>query len=420
MRRRATIVAVAAVLTSWTLPNEAGAVTRELKQIKGVKTIVFAWSDSQGRRRSVALKREGVGNSGHGGYAVRMTYSYIDSTGAKRTVTADAPSGDGFGYFVSHERYRKFADGDSNTIASKIFGKDDSPLGRGFAVTGKIGTDGKKFKSYRFKMVYPRYGTIAPGGVNTNTGEDQPPIGLSQSLFELYDLPVTITWSFQDGRDHPRIQTVVDLSRIPGPDRVSFDLRGPYGKLDFNAGPGPMTRVVWGDAYHFTTTSPTLTRNSTWTWNAANDESRYTALIAGQHEMGLFEPLPISETRINDGFAFGRGKTDVTHDAAAAGCAGQALPCNYEWPYQSAQYELPYDNPNGVTTSEKIAWGSTPFYGMSLGSTYDGTQSVPFNGFPANGKLTYSVCLVMGQTVGGSLTRFDASSGGDHNCAKND
>ncbi|RXF74656.1 hypothetical protein [Hansschlegelia zhihuaiae] len=397
------------------------AVERTNATIKGQKAVVFKWRDSAGRFRSVALKREGAGNSGHGGYAIRMTYNYLDSTGAKRTVTADAPKDDGFGYFVSHERYRKFTDGESNTIAGKIFGKDDSPLGRGFAVTGRVGADGKKFKSYRFKTVYPRYGAKAPGGIDDNTGDDQPPLGLSQSLFQLYELPVTITWSFQDGRDHPRIQTVVDLSRIPGPDLVSFDLRGPYGKLDFNAGSGAITRVVWGDAaYHFTTTSPTLTRNSTWTWNAANDESRYTALIAGQFEMGLFEPQPVAGTKINDGFAFGRGQTDATHDAAGAGCGGQALPCDWEWPYQSAQYELPYDNPNGVTTSEKIAWGSTAYYGMSLGSTYDGTRSVPFNGFPTNRKLSYSVCVVLGQTVAGSLTRFDASGGGDYNCARVD
>ena len=44
---------------------------------------------------------------------------------------------------------------------------------------------------------------------------------------KLYQLPVTITWIFQDRKDYPRINIRVGLNNIPGPDRVNFDLRAP-------------------------------------------------------------------------------------------------------------------------------------------------------------------------------------------------
>ena len=390
----------------------ASAVKMETKTVEGFKADVFTWKDSGGRERSVALKKEGSGNAGHGGYAIRMTYQYDDATGAKRKLVADAEKGDGFGYFVSHERFRKFADGSSDTIAKKIFGKDDSPLGRQFKVETKLIDTGKNLKSIRYSLVYPRYGTIAPGGINSNTGEDQPPLGTTKNLFKLYDLPVSITWFFEDGTDYPRIRTTVGLGKLPGPDRASFDLRGPYGKIDFDGGVYPIKQVVWGDRFHFQTNSAVLTRNSPWTWNAANGGARYTALIGGgEKEIGLFEPQFYRYSVIKDGFAFGRGKTSVTHDTAGAGCGGQELPCDYEWPYQSSQYELPYGDPNAATTSEKLAWGSSPFYGMSIPAVYDGTASTSFDGFPKSKKISYDICLVMGQTVGGSLTLFTSDRG---------
>ncbi len=57
--------------------------------------------------------------------------TYQQSGGQTITVNADTGFDGGFGYFVSHERFRNFTDGTSDTIASKIFGADDSPLGSG-------------------------------------------------------------------------------------------------------------------------------------------------------------------------------------------------------------------------------------------------------------------------------------------------
>lgn len=396
---------------------DASAVTRTDATVNGVKVDMFTWTDAAGLQRSASLKKQGAGNTGNGGYAVRMVYRVRQAGGKIGIVIADATKGEGFGYFVSHERYRKFVDGAEAPIAGKIFKKDDSPLGRGFPVTTTTGANTATRKSISYKLVYPRYGTKAAGGIDQNTGQDKPRLGTSKSLFALYELPVTIEWIFQDGRDYPRIVTTVYLNRLPGPDRTSFDLRGPYGKLDFDDGNAPIAKVTWGDRYQFASNGAILTRRSTWRWNQPNEGARFIGITAGGREMGLVEPRTYAASRITDGFAFGRGKTSATHSTADAGCPDQELPCDYEWPYQATNYELPYEDPNGSTTSEKIAWGSTPFYGTSLTSSWDGTAAAPLKGFPSSKKLVYDVCVVLGETVAGGLTRFVAEGGGTYSCA---
>ncbi len=393
------------------------AVKKQSKTVNGVKVDLYTWKDSAGFKRSVALKKQGEGNPGNGGYAVQMTYD--DVGGVQK---ANAPKGDGFGYFVSHERYRAFTDGESNTIAGKIFKTDDSPLGRNVPVTTTYGANAKTFKSVSFATVYGRYGTKKPGGIDTDTGEDSPKIGTKKKLFERYDIPVKLTWYFEDGKTYPRLRVEVDLSKTPGPDHVSFDLRAPYGKLDFDGGDNAIQYVTWGDRFKFQNLDAPITRNSRWSWNVSNTAAaRYNALVSNGKEMGMVEPRPFATSALNDGFAFGRGKTYQTHDAAAAGCPGQELPCDYEWAYQSSQYELSPVNFNEPTTSEKIAWGSAPFYGMkAVPATYDGVTSVPFNGFPKKKKIVYDVCVVFGPHVVGGLARSLAEGGGDYDCARGD
>ncbi|WP_232628317.1 hypothetical protein [Methylobacterium sp. Leaf118] len=398
----------------------AKAVVLDEPTINGLAVYRYSWTDSKGLKRTVSFKKEGAGNTGHGGFIVRSTFQYVAS-GVTTTVTANSSSAnEGFGYFVSHERYRKFSDGASATIAGKIFKKDDSPLGRGFTASTYVFPTPANRGAIRFRVNYPRYGTVNAAGYNANTGEDSPPLGTNPAIYKLYTLPVTVYWYFADGADYPRVVTKVDMAEVPGPDRVSFDLRGPYGKLDFDAGSNPIKFAFWGDRYRFASITTPLTRNATWTWNQTNTGARYTALVAGAHEMGLVEPAPLAASKINDGYSVARGKTSQTYNGGG-GCtdAGipQLLPCDWEWPYQSAQYELPQDDSNAPTTSEKIAWGSTSLYGMSLTATYDGTRSVPFTGFPASKLLTYHVCLVFGRTQSGGLARAVADAGGTYNCS---
>ena len=173
---------------------------------------------------------------------------------------------------------------------------------------------------------------------------------------------------------------------------------------------------MWGDRFHFINLTHPLTRNSTWSWAARNLGARYTALIAGGFEMGLFEPKLFSKSTRADGYANGRGlfSTDYTCEEQ-----NEVIPCDWEWPYQSAQYSLSYDDNQEPTTFEKIAWGTSPYWGAGSSLTeVAGTDntSEPFNGFPSNKIIQYDICVVLGRTTSAGLTKSVAGSG-NYNCA---
>ena len=145
--------------------------------VNGVDCDIWTWSDSANQQRTVALKIEGGLNAGngHGGYAVQMTYYYTTplrwylsnifrkSPWTKVTVNAANETDGGFGYFVSHERFRFFQDSTWGTIAQKIFNTDDSPLGLGFSATTSILPNGSSHPfAESFRIAYGHYGTIEP------------------------------------------------------------------------------------------------------------------------------------------------------------------------------------------------------------------------------------------------------------------
>lgn len=401
--------------------SEAQAVDLKAEMVAGVKVFTYSWTDSIGRKRSVSLKREGEGNPGHGGYAVQMTYQYLDIDGleTRKALAPDTEDG-GFGYFVAHERDRTFADGTKASIAKKIFNADDAPLGRTFPVRIARVANQENYKSVEFRLDYPMYGTVNPGGLDPTTGQDKPPLKTDPTKYRLYSLPVTIRWAFEDGKDYPRVSTRVGLGRLPGANRVSFDMRGPLGKIDFEVGNFSIKRAKWGDRFHFENKGrrTILTRGSNWVWGQANEGARYNSLIAGNFEMGLFEPRPFIESATNDGYAAARGKNYLNYNNGK-GCPtqDQLLPCDLDWPYQSSQSELPRSR-NVGTTSEKIGWGSSPYYGTSLSATNDGTTSTPFDGFPASKTLVYDICVVTGYSPATDDRTKQAARGAEfYNCA---
>lgn len=409
----------AALLCSAALPFFVQPAAARFKGVEHVVTTVnglsvdqYSWYDSKRLLRTVSLKQEGNGNPGHGGYAVQMTYRNGAST---VIVNAEKGNDGGFGYFVSHERYRDFTDGDNDTIAHKVFHADDSPLGLKFPVVGTpLGTVAARGAAHRFTMTYSHYGTIK-GIPKDKDGNDVRPTPTNRSKLALYPMPVSITWVFQGGTDYPRIDTSIDLSQVGKPDRVNFDLRGPYGVMVFdNKVDGIVDTAMWGDRYHFTTTADPATRNSTWTWSEANTGARYSALIAGDYEMGLFEPLAFAKSKTADAYADERGSTSSAYNHGK-GCKGekQLIPCDWEWPYQSLQYSLPYGDNDAPTNFKKMAWGSAAFYGTggSLKRVYDTARtSEPLHGWPKSGKLEYSVCVVLGLTTPSGLTRDAAAA----------
>jgi hypothetical protein len=393
--------------------------------VNGLAADIWTWTDASGNPRTVALKQEGNGNPGHGGYAVQFTYFV---SGSKITINAESGNDGGFGYFVSHERYRDFADGAVDTIASHIFNTDDSPLGLDFPAVTTMPKTPPGPGAERFVIQYGHYGTIFADPVNPQTGGDSIPLPEGASNYAFYPLPTSTTWVFQDGLDYPRIDVSVSVAGVVAPggnapeaDLASFDMRGPYGVMVFDNGiDGTVKTVLWGDQeYQFKPTTTPVVRDSKWTWQALNQGARYQALLASGFEMGLFEPAKVAQSATVDGYSAERGYTTKTFKAGGgvsySSCPGdpvQVLPSDGEWPYQSVQYSLPcgagqFKTP---TTGKKIAWGTTSYYGTSLTAVYNGQKSFPFNGFPANNTLAYSVCLVTGEPQGVvSLTQAAAN-----------
>jgi hypothetical protein len=392
-------------------------VTQTTGVINNLTCDIWTWTDASGMPRTVAF---------NSGYAIQMTYyvANFEPFGGHQghwqrvTVNADnSQAGGGFGYFVSHERYRYFDDGSVDTIAHKIFATDDSPLGASFPATSQTATalDGNS-ASESFTITYSHYGTTTPFGYDPNSGQDSPLLpSNAPSSYAQYNLPVTTTWTFQSGRDFPRIDVSVSLAQVPQLGLVSFDVRGPYGAMIFaDNAYGTVSSAQWGDGEMiFTPAQSPIVRGSGWSWNTANNGARYNLLTIGglpgiRYEMGLFEPVPASQSALVDGYAAERGSTSGTfpsspdYQPSTDQCGDfQALPSDGNWPYQSVQYSLPCAGQaaNYLTTPtnyEKIAWGSSSLYGFYSGQVYNGYSSVALNALPPN--LNYSVCLVVGRT----------------------
>ena len=397
-------------------------VTHSVTKVLGFEVDKYAWFDSKCLQRTISLKQEGAGNAGHGGYAVQMTYQVTGSAGTTTVVVNKETTGDGgFGYFVSHERYRTFVDNKSNTIARKIFNVDDSPLGLMFPVVGSVLNPIGDAAAERYATTYHHFGTIAPDAVNAE-GNDTTPLPLTKSSYADYPLPVTMTWVFQAQTDAPRYDVDVDLTQVAKADRVGFDVRAPYGVMVFDGGlDGIVDKIQWGDRFLFATTAEPVTRDTGWTWNAVNPGDRFNAMIAGRYEMGLYEPLKFAKSALDDTFAEERGSTSTAFNHGKGCDEGetQLLPCDWEWPYQGLQFSLPTNSLTTPTNFKKIAWGSTAFYGAGPGLTkvFDSsTTSEAFVGFPASKHIKYSVCILLGLTTTKGLT-LTAAEAATPNCA---
>jgi hypothetical protein len=408
-------------------------VAHEEGYVGGRLADTFRWFDSKCLPRTISLLRQVSGASYNGGFAWQMTYQVSGQiiTVNAETDTSIDPNGDGgFGYFVSHERDRCFVsvnpDGSCNptaTIASEIFDTDDSPLGLDFPVVGTtIMLSSLGAAAQQFTTTYHHYGTTTPHSLDNN-GNDSPPLSLTEGYAD-YPLPVTITWVFQHGFDYPRIDYNVSLASVPQANLVSFDMRGPYGVMVFdNGADGNVTGMEMADFYKLIVASPP-TLSSSWTWNTANTGGRFNEMIAGNYEMGLFEPVPFANSSTADNYAPER---DFTSSAFTTGCpygGAYLFPCIGTLPYQSVEDSLPALPANHITTGgtptnfKKMAWGSSALYGMNYTTAYidNNNDTEPLVGWPASGVLSYSVCLVLGKTISGGLTATAAATP-TQNCA---
>lgn len=412
--RRAAVLCIAAAGLLGPLPSTAATVVGDGVQRTGTTALGLAvdqytWTDSQGQPRTVSLKQQGNGNPGNGGYAVQMTYRVLEG-GNWRTVTANMASGGdaGFGYFVAHELDRSFDDGSSGTIAA-LHGEDDSPLGLSFPVSAVASsiTSTSTAASHTFRLTYPKWGTLTP--VADPTADRSTPAALTQHV--RYLLPVTIVWTFQKGTDYPRIDVSVDISAAT-PGQLEFDMRGPYGVIEFADSDANATinNVQWGDsAYRFASKVPVsgnLVQASSWTWSTPIGSIRpFQGMLARHSTTGVLYEIGLVETKLSgdaglvySGYSSHRGSDGSGFYLAAGGIE------QWEWPFQSAQYSGGAGDGGWLAGEpiygKKFAWGSAPFYGSSLDTVYlNDTTSVPIHPYPAGGVITYRTCWVMGKST---------------------
>jgi hypothetical protein len=370
-------------------------IRHEVGLVNGLAVDRYTWRDSKSRPRSVSLVRYGqkVNGTSSGGYAVQITYQVQNATTkAWSTIRINPPANDqgdgGFGYFVSHEYYRTYAanvcpDGSNSCPLAYLHGDDDSPLGSHLPGKGSMTSLTTSSAVHTFTLNYPHWGTAQPiddiqGGIT--------PSDPAQHV--RYNLPATIRWQFTKGKDYPLLTVTYDFSGIPA-NTVAVDMRGPYGWVNFAPGDAALTKLQWGDDYLFTTTGSSVTTNSGWSWATRNTGARYNLLVAGKYEFGLVEARSAASSTTGSGYSDKRG----TSSAAGAGCpdSGWQLPCDWQWTYQSIQYE---DFGTSPTHAKKLAWGTAPYIGTTLENDDNGGA---FAGYPV---VSYKVWLT-----------FDASSG---------
>jgi len=361
-----------------------------------VTVVRYTWRDSASRPRSVSLVPADGSTSG---YAVQMTYQVADP-GLRTVLVNAAPAGngdEGFGYFVSHEVFRQWLEGGEDGTIAGQHAEDDSPYGRNLPSTGTANSVGSSQATHEYRLNYRRWGTVASIADPSST-----PISRDNlASHQVFTLPVVIRWHFVSGQDYPLWSVDYDLSAATN--HISTDIRGPYGVMVFNESSGPdVTALRWGDWYKFAADAngadfgqATLNPNAlAWTWNTVNNGRRYNVLGSGQYEFGIVSVTAArGSPNYGDGYSETRGFTSASRPSC--GYSLQSMPCDYEWAYQSFQYDY------GPPARPKLAWGTAPFLGSTLngGGAYNGLESEPFSG---TGHISFGLHIVTGKAGTGT------------------
>ncbi|HVF35087.1 MAG TPA: hypothetical protein VND91_07160, partial [Candidatus Saccharimonadia bacterium] len=348
----------------------------------------YTWIDADGEPRSAALTH----NTTPGGGSLRQ-YTYRIGAVTRTVGVTDSGfsvgAGAGFGYVVSHlGGYNGNGDGMLDRCAGVV--PVESPLGYAFTGNFQRLAAGRHHAIHRFTLDYPLYGCATNGGPIT-----------------LYPMAVTIDWFFATGRDHPLWAATLDISSAPN-DAVRADSRSPYGELLFDgsatsAAHSVIAGVAWGDGRRFTTTSSPVTYNSSWTWNAPNTVpfvKLWTTAVDAT--MGMVQTQ--TKAQHEAGGYFGAYDWDKTSASNPAGCSParfgplHEMPCDFNWPYQSLNYELNSGAPDNSTNGSRLAWGTNfGFIGQDQfvrhGSEfYGGPDPTTFaDGHPRQNYSTYIV-----------------------------
>ncbi|HEY0230222.1 MAG TPA: hypothetical protein VGC55_03125, partial [Dokdonella sp.] len=346
--------------------------------IDGLSGDRFTWQDSANQPR-VAVLAHNDGGSGNGGTRGGELREFRYQAGAATRIVQPTDDGvGGFGYVVSHP----------NDDASHCTGGgDSSSLGHFTPGHFQRVFEGRHHAIFRFTQNYPRYCTASAPA-------------------QEYDLPVTIDWVFSSGRDNPLWSITYDVSAVPV-NRLEDDSRAPYGQMRIDGAGSdgaraPIAGVAWGDYYAFTSSTDPVTFSSAWSWNQPNTIP-FVALwtSAVDATMGTVQTQTIAQQ--DAGGYWGQDAWSHT-SADGDGCAGEYLmPCDYNWPYQSINYEI---GVGSATQNARLAWGTNfGFLGQQqyrirgnaeYGGGDDGTALPGDPMAPGWPKKSYSTHIVLG------------------------
>ncbi len=346
--------------------------------VGGMQGDRFRWIDGSGRPRSATLAHND-GQTGPGGTRGGELREFrYEATAGTRIVSATGDAFGGFGYVVSHP-----ADAASHCTG----GGDSSSLGHFTPGQFQRVFEGRHHAIFRFTQDYPRYCTAnAPA--------------------QQYNLPVTIDWVFATGRDDPLWSITWDLSGVPV-NRLDDDSRAPYGQLRIDGAASDGARaqiagVAWGDRYRFTSSTDPVTFASAWSWNQPNTVPFVQLWSHGvDATMGTVQSRTIDQ---QDAGGYWGQDLWMQTSAGTSGCPGNYLmPCDYNWPFQSINYEL-Y---GGATRNARLAWGTNfgflgqqqyrirgnaEYGGGGNGTALPGDPTAP--GWP---RKSYSTYIVLGE-----------------------
>jgi hypothetical protein len=312
-----------------------------------IATDAFTWQDASCLPRTAAMAR--LAN----GYLRQITYQYDGKT---RTVSGTNASNrwNGFGFTVNH------------------------------GMKGGAGAPGGQFQPVFVGDHHAIY----------------------QYTFEVSaGLPVTLSWLFATGRDHPLLAITYDMSkRTAG---IEADTRTPYGDMAFDGDESAATTqisgVAWGDRYQFVTTAAPLTLNSTWDYTQKNQVPYAMEWVdKSDAEMGIVQTQTYLQKDAGGYWLYknwGKTSANQIRDTDQLG----QMPISWNWTYQLDQYELCYQMGDGCvgtpTASHRISWGTN--YG-AIGGDSKGTAGTYASygddkrlvGFPYN---SYSVFVALGK-----------------------
>ncbi|MBO9664182.1 hypothetical protein [Dokdonella sp.] len=347
--------------------------------IDGLSGDRFGWRDSANRPRAAVLAHNDAGSTPNGSRGGELREFRYQAGAATRVVRPTDDSFGGFGYVVSHTAHEDTCTG----------GGDSSSLGHFTPGQFQRVFEGRHHAIFRFTLAYPRYCTTAAPA-------------------QQYDVPVTIDWVFSTGRDDPLWAVTWDLSGVPV-NRLEDDSRAPYGQLRIDGAANDAARatiggVAWGDYYRFASSTDPVSFASSWSWNQPNTIPFVTLWTSGvDATMGLVQTQTIRQQ--DAGGYWGQDLWNRT-SAQGNGCTDPgsvyAMPCDYNWPYQSINYEL-YGGP---TRNARLAWGTNfgflgqqsyqvrgnaAYGGGGNGTALPGDPRAP--GWP---KKSYSVYIVLG------------------------